>query len=61
MWTRIRLRNGVIVFILLSEIQRDALSQAVPFLSGINNKFEAHVELGITRDSVLNTWETFPP
>ena len=56
-----RLRNGVIVCVLLSETQRDALSKAVPFLSGIKNKFEAHVELGITRASVLNTWETLPP
>ena len=37
------------------------MKQGVRFLSGNKNKFETFFELGIIRNSVVNSWVTLPP
>ena len=51
----------VICFFLLSDTHSKALSQAIPFLINKKNNFEAHLESGIIRKSVLNMWAILSP
>ena len=50
-----------ISFILLSKTHSKAISQAIQFLIGKKNNFEAYFESAIIRNLVPNMWVTHSP